>query len=229
MSGKRARRERQERRAGPAAPAGPATPAGPRGPAASWVHNPLVLVPLVVLLVAAGIGAGVGVSRWYAGSPGAPPTGGAAGGRPASGPAGFELEVLRGAAAREDAPVESLLKFAHVALDQGRLGEALRTYERVLARDPRNAEAINHVGAVHYAEERVDEALAKVEEALRVDPTYIHALWDRVQYLYHGKRDYPGTVRAGEAFLAVLPQGPDADNIRKLMDQARARAGPGAR
>ena len=28
--------------------------------------------------------------------------------------------------------------------------------ERVLTRDPRNAEAINHVGAVHYAEERVD-------------------------------------------------------------------------
>lgn len=218
MSGKRARRERQERRTGAVAPPSPAAPAA----AASWLHNPLVLVPLIVLLVAAGIGAGVGVSRWYAGGPG----GTRGSGAPAGAPSAFELEALRGAASREDASVETLLRFAHVALDQGRLGEALRTYERVLARDPGNAEAITHVGAVYYAEGRVDDALAKVEEALRVDPTYIHALWDRVQYLYQGKRDYPGTVRAGEAFLAVLPQGPDADNIRKLMDQARGQAGP---
>ncbi|MBI2161613.1 MAG: tetratricopeptide repeat protein [Candidatus Rokubacteria bacterium] len=140
----------------------------------------------------------------------------------------IELQALRQAAAREDAPTPSLLQLAHAALDQGRLDEARRVYERVLGREPRNVEAITHVGGVLFQEGRVDDALAKVEEALRIDPRYIHAHWDRTQYLFYGKRDFPAAVKAAEAFLAVAPQGPDADNVRKLMAEARQRAGKGA-
>jgi tetratricopeptide (TPR) repeat protein len=93
----------------------------------------------------------------------------------------IELGALRRAAAREDTPIPSLLQLAHVALDQDRLDEARRVYGRVLAREARNVEAITHLGAVLYQEGRVDEALAKVEEALRIDPAYIHAHWDRTQ------------------------------------------------
>jgi hypothetical protein len=62
-----------------------------------------------------------------------------------------------------------------------------------------------------------------VEAALRIDPAYVHAHWDRVQYLYHGKRDLPAAIKAGEAFLKIVPDGPDADTIRKLMAEARGR------
>ncbi len=133
----------------------------------------------------------------------------------------IELRALRQAAVRDDASVPSLLQLAHGALDQGRLDEARDAYGRVLAREARNVEAITHLGAVAYREGRVDEALAKVEEALRIDPGYIHAHWDRTQYLFYGKRDFPGTVKAAEAFLQVLPNGPDADNVRRLMGEAR--------
>ena len=111
-----------------------------------------------------------------------------------------------------------------MALDQGRLDEARRVYARVLAREPKNVEAITHVGSVLYAEGNVDAALAKVEEALRLEPRYLHALWDRTQYLFHGKRDYAAAVKAAEAFLAVVPSGPDADNVRKLLAEARQKA-----
>ena len=77
----------------------------------------------------------------------------------------------------------------------------------------------------HYKNPRVDEALAKVEEALRIDPSYIHAHWDRTQYLFHGKRDFAGAVKAGEAFLKVVPDGPDADNVRRLIAEARQNTG----
>ena len=135
----------------------------------------------------------------------------------------IELRALRQAAVREDTQTPSLLQLAHVALDQGRLDEARDVYGRVLAREARNVEAITHLGAVLYQEGRVDEALAKVEEALRIDPAYIHAHWDRTQYLFYGKRDFPGTVKAAEAFLQVLPTGPDADHVRRLMGEARAQ------
>ena len=136
----------------------------------------------------------------------------------------IELGALRQAAAREDTPIPSLLQLAHVALDQGRLDEARRVYGRVLAREARNVEAITHLGAVLHQEGRVDEALAKLEEALRIDPSYIHAHWDRAQYLFYGKRDFPAAVKAAEAFLQVVPDGPDAESVRKLMGEARERA-----
>jgi tetratricopeptide (TPR) repeat protein len=136
----------------------------------------------------------------------------------------IDLEGFRRAAASADAPTPTLLEMAHGALDQGRLDEARSVYERVLARDPRNAEAITHLGAILYQQGRVDEALAKVDEALRIDPGYIHAHWDRTQYLFYGKRDFSGAVKAAEAFLKVLPKGPDADSVRRLMAEAQAQA-----
>jgi tetratricopeptide (TPR) repeat protein len=142
----------------------------------------------------------------------------------------IELAALRLAATGEDAPIPSLLQLAHGALDQGRLDEARRVYGRVLAREARNVEAITHLGAVLNQEGHVDEALAKVEEALRIDPSYIHAHWDRTQYLFYGKRDFPAAVKAAEAFLQVLPNGSDAESVRKLMGEARERAAkPGRR
>jgi tetratricopeptide (TPR) repeat protein len=191
--------------------------------------GPAVLVPAAVLLVAAGLGGGVAIGRLFqpaaapAGATGTTPGPGAS--IPADSPSSAltpgEVEVLRQAASREDATIDGLLRYAHVALDRGQVDEARRVYERVLAREPRNVEAITHIGAVLYAGGRADEALQKVEEALRIEPGYIHAHWDRVQYLFQAKRDYPAAIKAGEAFLAVVPDGPDADHVRKLMSEAK--------
>jgi tetratricopeptide (TPR) repeat protein len=215
---RRAQRQPREREGEEPAPA-------PRLPR---LRSPVASVLAAGLLLVIGIGAGLGVGRWFGSGqgPAAPagPTVPAPAGPPAAVMPGIELEALRQLAAREDAPVAAQLQLAHAALDQGRLDEARGIYERVLAREPRNAEAITHLGAVLFQEGRVDAALAKLEEALRIDPRYIHAHWDRTQYLFYGKRDFPAAAKAAEAFLEVTPEGPDADNIRKLRDKARQGA-----
>jgi len=217
VSLRRAQREASGRRTGP-----PPTSIDRR---AGWLQSPAVIVAAGVLLLVVGVAAGMLGVRWVGGRqgggvplamPAAPSTSG-----PSALVGDIELRALRQAAVRDDASVPSLLQLAHGALDQGRLDEARDAYGRVLAREARNVEAITHLGAVAYREGRVDEALAKVEEALRIDPGYIHAHWDRTQYLFYGKRDFPGTVKAAEAFLQVLPNGPDADNVRRLMGEAR--------
>jgi tetratricopeptide (TPR) repeat protein len=205
---------------------------GEEPPRAAAPRLPRFRSPAIVLaaglLLVIGIGAGLGVGRWFGNGQGpAAPAGPAVpapAGLPAAMTPGIELEALRQLAAREDAPVATQLQLAHAALGQGRLDEARGIYERVLAREPRNAEAITHLGAVLFQEGRIDAALAKVEEALRIDPRYIHAHWDRTQYLFYGKRDFPAAAKAAEAFLKVTPEGPDADNIRKLRDKARQGA-----
>ena len=197
-------------------------------PAERWpglLRNPTVIAAAGLLLLVGGGGAGLLGARWLGGPPlAARPVAGRAA-PPGSGQSlltgDIERRALQLAAARENAPIPTLLQIAHDSLDQGRLDEARDIYGRVLRREPRNAEAITHLGAVLYQEGRIDEALAKVEEALRIDPTYVHAHWDRTQYLFHGKRDFTATIAAGEAFLRVVPDGPDAGNIRSLMAQAR--------
>ena len=204
----------------------------PARPRPAWFRSPLAMGVASVLLVVVGVGVGVGIGRWFTGAreaaAPAPAPSPAPAGDPSALMSDIELRALRQVAAREDAPTQGLLQLAHAALDKGRLDEARQVYERVLAREPRNAEAITHLGGVLFQEGRVDEALAKVEAALRVDPRYVHAHWDRTQYLFYGKRDFPAAVTAARAFLAVVPQGPDADSVRKLMAEAQQQGTMGA-
>ncbi len=220
VSLRRAQREAEARR--------PGQPPATAERRAGWLQSPPVIVAIGSLLLVVGVGAGVLGSRWSGGrqavvAPVAAPAA-ASGSGPLALMRDIELGALRRAAAREDTPTPGLLQLAHVALDQGRLVEARGVYGRVLAGEARNVEAITHLGAVLYQEGRVDEALAKVDEALRIDPAYVHAHWDRTQYLFYGKRDFPAAVKAAEAFLQVLPNGPDAESVRKLMGEARERA-----
>ncbi|OGK91898.1 MAG: hypothetical protein A2W08_10345, partial [Candidatus Rokubacteria bacterium RBG_16_73_20] len=109
----------------------PEPPAG-AGPRRRWFGDPLAMATGMVVLVAVGVGVGVTLAGRFGGTPGA----GAPAGVPAESPAaampGIELQALRQAVEREDAPTQSLLQFGHVALDQGRLDEARRVYARVL-------------------------------------------------------------------------------------------------
>lgn len=192
----------------------------------AWFRRPIVLIPGAMLVLVAGIGGGVAVAKWLM-----PETRGTATpSMPTSAPpadtAGStmtetELQALRTVALRADAPVASLLQLGHVLLDRDRVAEARDVYQKALVREPRNAEAVTHMGAVLYHEGRLDEALAKLDEALRIDPRYMHAHWDRTQYLFHAKRDYAAAIKAAEGFIEAAGPGPDADNMRKLISDAR--------
>ena len=187
----------------------------------TWLRSPLAIAGAGGLLLLTGIGGGVAAGRWL--EPGrrlSPP---AVAALPVASP--IDLQALRPAAVLGSASVSGLLEAAHGALDQGRLDQARAIYARVLALEPRNVEAITHIAAVLYREQRVDEAVAKIDEALRIDPRYVHAHWDRAQYLLYGKRDFPGAARAAEAFIQVAPEGPDADSVRRLMAEAQAQIG----
>jgi tetratricopeptide (TPR) repeat protein len=184
----------------------------------TWYRSPLRVAGAGGLLLLAAVGGGVVAGRLF--EPG----------RRVTNPVGalpvnsrIDLEALQPAAVRENAPISALLEMAHGALDQGRIDEARAIYTRILAREPRNVEAVTHLGAVLYREQRVEEAVAKVDEALRIDPKYVHAHWDRTQYLFYGKRDFPAAIRAAEAFVQVAPKGPDADSMRALLSEARER------
>lgn len=140
-----------------------------------------------------------------------------------------ELDALRRQIETESVPTRALLAFGHLALDEGQVPAAIRACKRVLTREPRNAEAITHMGVTLYEGGHVDQALARVDEALTIDPSYVHARWDRAQMLFAGKKDFVAAARALEDFLVLMPTGDDALRARAMLEEARRQVAAGRR
>jgi tetratricopeptide (TPR) repeat protein len=186
-------------------------------------------------LVLVGVGLGILLGRSTADAPkatgpqalapqgmgpaGMPPRGMGAPGGPA--PPSTELAALRQLVEAKNAPTEKLLFFAHRALDEQQIPAAIWAYKRVLGRDSKNVEAITHIGVILTLADHWDQALARFDEAIGLDPTYAHAHWDRASALMNGKQDYPGAAAALEAFLKLVPEGEDAKRARDMLTEAR--------
>jgi tetratricopeptide (TPR) repeat protein len=190
----------------------------------AWRH-PAALTVGGVLLLAFGIAIGAGLVRYAepdrpAGvpMPGAlplvpSPTGAAAGTSGAPGATGAVApEVLQG-----------MLSAARSSLFGGRYGEAIAAYQAVLKREPKNVDALTHLGLIVAIGGHADAALETFERALAVDPNYPPALLYRGQVLYTSKKDTAGAVRSWEKFVAVVPPGEDRARVETMIAEARAR------
>jgi tetratricopeptide (TPR) repeat protein len=135
------------------------------------------------------------------------------------------LQALDKEANAENAPIAKVLAFARLALEEKHRGPALAAYKSVLSRDPRNAEAIAGIGVILHDGQFIDQALARFDQALAIDPKLAQAHWHRAQILFEAKREYAEAARAGAAFLALVSHGDDSDRARVLVAEARRRAG----
>ena len=210
-------------RLGPAAPAPSRPPTGVAESRSAWRH-PAALATGAILLVLFGIAIGAGVVRYTEPDrPAAAPRVGAAplapppvptpggGGPPGAGRA-VTPEVLQG-----------MLRAARASLFEGRYGEAIAAYQAVLKRDPKNVDALTHLGLIVALGGHADTALETLDRALAIDPNYPPALLYRGQVLYESKQDTAGAIRAWEKFLALAPPGEDRARVEKLIAEARAR------
>jgi len=55
----------------------------------------------------------------------------------------------------------------------GRLREARRLYQRTLALDPQNVQAVNNIGVTYLQEKNFTEAQKNFEDAMRLQPDYV--------------------------------------------------------
>lgn len=197
---------------------------GDQGVAARRARSVLLALGALALTML-GIGLGVGLGR--PGSADRALTAGVAKPtNPEAGPSPVSpmLEKLRSQVETKDVSTRTLLAFSHLALEEGQLPAAMWGYRRVLRREPRHVEALTHLGIILFRGNHIDEGLARIDEALAIDPRYAHAHWDRAQILFHGKKDYAEAARALEAFLALVPTGKDVATARTLLEEARRRA-----
>ena len=110
---------------------------------------------------------------------------------------------------------------------QGRLGEAARLYEAIIAREPGNAEARHYLGAILASAGRLKDAKALMKRALELKPNEFAFLENYVGVLALAE-DYGEALELGRKALARQPRNPNllylnAVALQKLdrLDEAR--------
>jgi cytochrome c-type biogenesis protein CcmH/NrfG len=220
-------------------PPAAAAPAPPReapatAPRATWTRHPATLAAGALVLVVFGVVVGVNVGRFTepADPAMAPGPGPMAGPPPAMGPvagsppAGGSMPPVAGMEPGKPIPPEMLagmLRAARQSLTDGRYPEAIAAYQAVLKRDPKNVDAMTHLGLIVAIGGHADAAIETFDKALLIDPEYAPAHLYRGQVLYEVKQDYSGAVAAWEKFLALVPAGDEHDRVVALVNEARAK------
>jgi cytochrome c-type biogenesis protein CcmH/NrfG len=194
----------------------------------SWTRSPAAMGAGGLALLALGIALGAGVSRYAKpdetmvppGSripvPTLPDPGPLLPGAPGT-----------GAASMKSIPPEILarmLEAARQSLSDGRYPEAIAAYQAVLKRDPKNVDAMTHLGLIVAMGGHADAALETFDKALSFDPKYGPALLYKGQVLFEVKQDYPGAVKAWERYLALGPTGDDRQRVVALIQEAKSKA-----
>jgi tetratricopeptide (TPR) repeat protein len=204
---------------GPAAPPPRMAPSPAPGGATPWTRQPVALGAMGAGLLVFGVILGVLVSRYSIPAPPEPEMASPAPGAPsmvAPAPSGgpprpLSKEMLQG-----------MLQAAHASLDAGRYQEAIAAYTAILRRDPRNVEAITHLGVILAIAGHHADALEAFDKALSIDPNYAHALWDKAG-TQEALEDQAGAIQTLERFVRIVPGGPDRDRAQERLRTARAK------
>lgn len=200
----------------------PAPPSAPRRPV--WRH-PVAVAAGALGLLLFGVALGAGVVRNTAPDPTAGQP--APGSRPLAdaGAPGMPGPVM-GGGPRVVTPeiLQGMLQAARTSLFAGRYTEAIAAYQAILKRDPKNVDALTHMGLIVAIGGHADSALETFDKALALDPNYGPALLYRGQVLDEVKHDVPAAIRSWEKFVAVTPAGEDRDRVAQMIAEAKARA-----
>jgi tetratricopeptide (TPR) repeat protein len=119
------------------------------------------------------------------------------------------------------AMLAGMLNAARQSLVEGRYAEAISAYQAVLKRDPRNVDAMTHLGLIVAIGGHADAAIEAFDKAATIDPGYPPIYLYRGQVLYEVKQDYPGAVTAWRRYLALVPRGEDHDRVAALLKEAQ--------
>lgn len=193
-------------------PLEPVAPVTARG----WRH-PVALGASGAALLVFGVLLGVGIVRYTEPDPMAAPP-------PVVPPVVATPEApVAGGPPRPIPPdvMRGMLQAARGSLSEGRYSEAIAAYQAVLKRDPKNVDAMTHLGLLVAIGGHADSALETFDKALAIDPDYPPALLYRGQVLYEAKKDVAGAVRAWERFVKVAPTAEDRARVQKLIADAK--------
>ncbi len=128
------------------------------------------------------------------------------------------LAALEARVSRDPHDVEGWIELGNLNYDLGRPAEAIKAYEKALALKPDNPDVLTDMGTMYRALGQPQKAVELFREAHRVDPGHFNSLYNEGVVLLHDLNDVKGAARAWKEFLALVPQGPQSERIKRILD-----------
>ena len=129
------------------------------------------------------------------------------------------------------------LVLARYLLEKGEATQAVKEYVATARLDPKNAEGNAYAGWVSFlaaqssnadpktSAELMDRALARLDAAVAANDGYPDAHFFRGMVELRGKNNPKAAVAEFERYLALVPNGPLNDQVKRLLDEARQAGG----
>jgi len=139
---------------------------------------------------------------------------------------------------REIAQAEEIVKkdpgnyqaWVQIGNDYFDLGEAQKSvdaYAKALAIKGDDPNVLTDQGVMYRQLKEFDKALAVFRKAAAISPTHMQSRKNIGVVLMHDLNDPKGAVAAWEDYLRIAPNDPDAENIRRSIEELKSRSGGG--
>lgn len=136
-----------------------------------------------------------------------------------------ELQAYRDILKNDPKNVRAATELGNRLYDAGRYSEAITYYRQVLAADPNNIAVSTDLATAIWYTGDADGALAQFERSLAIDQTHAQTLFNVGIVKSQGKNDNKGAAEAWDKLLASNPGYPEAERVRRLLTDAKAKAG----
>ncbi len=131
------------------------------------------------------------------------------------------LKELEARVQKDPNDVEAWVQLGDLHYDTDRPMEAIRAYERAMTLKPENPDVSTDLGTMYRKVGQPQKAVELFREAHRIDPKHANSLYNLGVVLLHDLNDLQGAAAAWEGYLKVVPQGPQADRIRAMLQKFR--------
>ncbi len=138
---------------------------------------------------------------------------------------GQELQAYRDILKNDPKNVRAATELANRLYDAGRYAEAIPYYRQALEVEPKNVGISTDLATAIWYTGDADAALAQFGRSLAIDPTHAQTLFNMGIVKSQGKNDYKGAAEAWEKLLASNPGYHEANRVRRLLGDAKAKAG----
>ena len=115
---------------------------------------------------------------------------------------------------------------AEQLVQENKVLEALKAYDRIIKDDPKNSAALAERGWVTHSVPGFEkDGLGYIDRAIAADPTYAEAHFFRGMILWKDNHDPAAAVAEFRLFLANSPGGAEEQTVKALLKDAAKEAG----
>src|SRR5262249_26523694 len=125
-------------------------------------------------------------------------------------------------AALEKNPNDTTLitKYANFLFDTGKVSEAVRWFEKVVALEPNNPDAKTDLATALWNSGQKDKAMAEYRSALQIDPKHIATLHN-MTIVYLEERDLAAAEKTLKQMESIDPKYEGLDTLRKRLQELK--------